>query len=200
MKLSKTIFVITLPLGGALSGTVPGVAPPEDAQPFTGQVPDDDDKVTPHHLSDTGLFSRGDIIDTGMDAKHPTGLVFEDERPGRHLSDNASFLRGNDRRLQPEGGIAICCELPLHNLLVARRYDSTFLPQSEIIGGALLRANGSPKYSVLVLTRFGVTTPNTPSLAFLDKIAEYAAAGGNFVTEYDGGVVFFSELAPRIDT
>jgi hypothetical protein len=195
MKLS--IFVLALSLGGALTGTVHGVSPTEDAQLFTGQVPGDDDKMTPRHLSDTGLFSRGDIIDTGVNAQHPTGLVFEDERPGRRLSDDASFLRGNDRRLQTEGEIAVCCAFPLHNLLVARGYDSTFLPQSAIIGGALLEADGSPKYSVLVLTRFGVTTPNTPSLAFLDKIADYAAAGGNFVTEYDGGVVFFSELAPR---
>ena len=164
MKLSKTVFVLALSVGGALMSTVKGSGD-VDTQPFLADAglveessPQDCHLSDMASLSDAGILmetsdmggarlledssaplSRGDIIDAGVDSKHLTGLVFEDERPGRRLmTDDVALLRGTDRALQTEGEIAVCCVYPLHNLLVSKGKSSTFVPKSAILTDALL--------------------------------------------------------------
>ena len=162
MKLSKTIFVLALSVGGALMSSVKGNGD-IDTQPFLADAGLDESSPQDCHLSDMALLSggagivasdsgagsrlledsssisRGDILDAGVDSRHLTGLVFEDERPGRRrMTDDASLLRGTDRALQTEGEIAVCCVYPLHNLLVSKGKSSTFVPKTAILTDALL--------------------------------------------------------------
>ncbi len=81
------------------------------------------------------------------------------------------------------------------NLLTAAGHTPTTLTAAQIEGGSLV-SSGAPAFDVFVISRN--TTFNGSSIAYANAVQAYIDAGGNIVTEWAGGNMFFSSYAADI--
>jgi hypothetical protein len=82
------------------------------------------------------------------------------------------------------------------SLLTAAGHTVTVLTPAQIEGGSLV-SSGAPAFDVFVISR-GTTFGNPSSTAYVDAIQDYIDVGGNIVTEWSGGNIFFSSYASDI--
>jgi hypothetical protein len=81
------------------------------------------------------------------------------------------------------------------SLLTAAGHTSTGLTPAQIEGGILV-SSGASAFDVFVISRG--TTFLGSSMAYADAVQDYIDAGGNIVTEWSGGNMFFSSYASDI--